>query len=156
VKLLGPTAVPVRAEEIAMKRLCIYRAGFLLALVNFPMKAEAGTLGPSSRGAVAISVTIAPHFVMSQSARANRTAVGDPAEPLCMVSTGSAPYGATLLTEINGRSEELDLPLLRNDQLTADQQNCRQELGTAVYVDRQFLRVIRESSEPVMLLIVPN
>jgi hypothetical protein len=156
VKLLGPTAVPVRAEEIAMKRLCIYRAALLLALVNSPMNAEAGTLGPSSRGAVGISVTIAPHFVMSQSAQVNRTAVGNPAEPLCIASTGSTPYSATLLAQINGRYEALDLPLLRNDQLTADQQNCRQELGTAVYVDRQILRVIRESSEPVMLLIVPN
>jgi hypothetical protein len=141
-----------------MKRLGIYRAGLLLGLFNLSMSAEAGTLAPKSRGVVAISITIAPHFVMSEAPRSTRMAVGNPAEPLCIASASSAPYSAILVGQVNGRSEAFDLPLLRNSQLPADQQNCPQELGTgtAVYVDSRVLRAFRESNEPVTLLIVPD
>jgi hypothetical protein len=156
VKLPEPTAVPDRAEEIAMKRLSVYRIGLLLGLTGTSMSAEAGVLGPTSAGSVSISVTIAPHVVVSEASRPAQVMVGDPAEAFCIGSRGLTAYRATLLASIGGRSEAIDLPLVR--KLPSDQHICGQEAGegAAVHLDGRMVQAIRGSAEPATLLIIPD
>jgi len=139
-----------------MKRLSVCRAGLLLGLACIPMSAEAGALGPTSRGTVSISITIAPHVVVSEASRPAQVAPGDTAEALCIGSSGLTAYSATLLALIDGRSEAIDLPLVR--KLPSDQHICGQEAGegAAVHLDGRMVQAIRGSAEPATLLIIPD
>ena len=139
-----------------MKRLSVYRIGLLLGLACIPMSAEAGVLGPTSRGTVSISITIAPHVVVSEASRPTQIALGDTAEALCIGSGGLTAYRATLLASIGGRSEAIDLPPVR--KLPSDQYICRQEAGAgaAVHLDGRMVQAIRGSAEPATLLIIPD
>jgi hypothetical protein len=158
VKLPKSTAVLVRAEEIAMKRLGVYGAGILLGLIGAPASAEAGVLGTTSRGTVSISLTIGPHVVVSEAPRPTGIAVNEEPEALCIATSGLPTYRATLLAGVNGHSEAIDLPLLRKSEVAADQQSCWQEVGagTTVHVNGRALQTIRGSAEPATLLIVPD
>lgn len=141
-----------------MKRLSVCRAGLLLGLVGISASAEAGVPGPTSRGTVSISVTIAPHVVMSEASGSMRDGVGDTATALCIGSRGLTPYSATLIARVNGRSEAIDLPLVRSAQLPADSPGCAQGTGAdaTIYLDRGVMRAIERSTGPATLLIVPD
>jgi hypothetical protein len=141
-----------------MKQLSIRRAGLLLGLTCMPMSAEAGILGQTSRGTVSISVTIAPHVVVTEPSRPLRAQVGDGSGALCIASSGLISYRATLLARIDGRSEAIDLPLTRRDRLSADPRSCGQLAGAAatVRLDNRLVQAIRGSGVPATLLIIPD
>jgi len=139
-----------------MKRLSVCRAGLLLGLACIPMSAEAGALGPTSRGTVSISITIAPHVVVSEASRPTQIARGGTAEALCIGSSGLTAYSAILLARVDGHSEAIDLPLVH--KLPSDQHICGQEAGEggAVHLDGRMVQAIRGSAEPATLLIIPD
>jgi hypothetical protein len=141
-----------------MKRLGVCCAGLLVGLTGISMRAEAGVLGQTSRDAISISVTIAPHVVVNREPRQALVGVGDTATAMCIGSRGFSGYSATLLARINGRSEAIDLPLLHRSQLPAAQQICGREVGAgaAVLFDNRVLQAIRDSTEPATLLIIPD
>jgi hypothetical protein len=122
------------------------------------MSAEAGVFGPTSRDTISISVTIAPHVVVTEVFRPLRAQVGDGSGSLCIASSGLIAYRATLLARIDGRPETIDLPLTRKDTPSTDRQSCAQRAGTTatVNLDNQLVRGIRRSGEPATLLIVPD
>lgn len=62
---------------------------FLSALGALPAAACAGELGPTSRGSVAISITIPPHVVVTPAARTDPTGAE---APLCISGAGLARY----------------------------------------------------------------
>lgn len=141
-----------------MKRLNVCRVLLLLGLAGISTSAEAGILGPTSRNTVSISVTVAPHVVVSEVSRPTRLAAGDTATALCIGSRGLTAYRATLLARIDGRSEAIDLPLVRKGQLSADRQSCGQDVGAGatVHLDSRLAQAIRGSTEPATLLIIPD
>lgn len=140
-----------------MKRLSVCHAGLLLGLACIPMSAEAGALGLTSRGTVSISITIAPHVVVRQASRPAQVALGDAADALCIGSSGLTAYSATLLTRTDGRSEAIDLPLMRKGQLPGDLE-CGQQVGASatLHLGARLLRAIRGSTGPATLLIIPD
>lgn len=76
----------------------------LIVGVGTPGAASAGALGPTSRGAVSISVTIMPRVRIAAPAASLPRSLGE-ASPLCVTGTGLGAYRVRFLDETAQRSQ---------------------------------------------------